>query len=201
MELERARQIARNVIYYFGAACEQIAIAGSIRRLKAEVKDIEIVYVPLYEEQEVNLFEVAQVPATEGRVTHLIRGGYWELDSHIKRNGPKYKRLVKDGVAIELFRAERDNWGLIYALRTGSADFMRAVVTRSDAEWAIGCMPTDMFMRDGDLWRMTPQGRQVIPTPTEESFFAAIGLPVFPPEERDIGRLCKWLRVRSSPWA
>lgn len=196
MELLKAQIVAQQVCEKLAPVCEKIAVAGSVRRGKDEVKDIEIVYVSKMEERRQDLFNWAPFPIAEDRIDDLRYAGFWQLDTQVKRNGSLYKRFrlgrEGEGSVIELFRARPENWGLIYALRTGSGEFMKAVVTRRDVRWGLGCMPTDMFMRDGDLWKMTPQGRQVIPTPTEEAFFGALALPVFPPSEREYERLLAW---------
>lgn len=46
MNLDYAKQIAEALIEELRPYCERISIAGSIRRGKQEVKDIEIVAVP-----------------------------------------------------------------------------------------------------------------------------------------------------------
>ena len=47
MELSKARDIADQVIERLRPHCERVQIAGSIRRGKERVKDIEIVASPL----------------------------------------------------------------------------------------------------------------------------------------------------------
>jgi len=188
MKLEQARRIGMVVVEMLAPACERerVGVAGSVLRGKAEPKDIEIVYIPRLVEERINLFEVAQVPATEGRIAELVRAGFWRFDVEVRRNGPKYKRLVHEasGMVVELFRAEMGNWGLVLALRTGPGDFNHLLVTRFR-----GAMPGNMVMRDGWLWRA---GRRV-ETPTEEAFFEALGVPWWPPQERTVGRLGEWL--------
>ena len=85
-----------------------------------------------------------------------------------------------------MFRAERANWGLILALRTGPGDFNKVLVTRS---WDGGAMVADMKMEGGYLWR---RGMR-LETATEEAFFAAMGLPCWEPGERTVGRLKEFL--------
>jgi len=197
MKLSMARTIGMEVVEAMAPGCDRVMIAGSVRRGKAEVKDIEIVYISRMVEEQVDLFNVAEMPATEGLIGDLVRNGFWHFDDQVKRNGPLHKRLVRPiynspgvgvpRVVIELFRAVIENWGLILALRTGPADFNRLLVTR-----LTGAMPADMQMRGGFLWRRG----QRLETPTEEIFFEEIGVPCWAPEERSAARLARWLWER-----
>lgn len=189
MDIEEARLIAHDAHGRLEPACKRIAIAGSVRRGALEVKDVELVYIPRLIEEPVSLFETAPVPMTSKLIADLVRKGYWRFDDQVKRNGPKYQRLVylASGVVIELFRAQLENWGLQLVLRTGPAVFNKILVDRMR-----GAMPVDMKMEDSFLWR---RGRRV-DTPTEMSFFEELGLPWIEPEERTAGRLWEILRER-----
>lgn len=183
MELEAARDLAHNVLYLINPACQQTTVAGSIRRGKPEVKDIELVAEPYYDHSPPNLFGEAgaQTSRLEEKIAELVGSGQLAFDKQTKRNGPKYKRLCLPGheMAIDLFIANAANWGNILAIRTGDADFSRALVT---SRVFGGLMPTDMRQKDGMLWR----GSQPVECFTEEDFFMHLGLfEIPPPSERD----------------
>lgn len=204
LRYKQAREIAAEVCKLLAPACERAAVAGSVRRQRAQVGDIEIAYVSRTESVKVGFWDVEEVLLSEERIQELVQAGVWRFDEKLPRNGPKYKRLRwgrnGDGPVIELFRAEPENWGLIYALRTGSAEFMHAIVTPQHLmrsghlrKGDLALMPDGMWMKDGRLWTMGEGvGRIQLITATEEEFFAAVGLPVFPPEEREIGTLGAW---------
>ena len=79
--LEVAQKIAVDICYKLQPFCEKINIAGSVRRKKPEVKDIEIVCVPKQETQ----YDMFGTPFTSGRNTgfrdsvlalgEIIKGG------------------------------------------------------------------------------------------------------------------------------
>ena len=194
MDLEEARLIAHDVHGKLEPACERIAIAGSIRREAVEVKDVELVYIPRMIETPADLFSTVPAPMTEKVIADLVHDGYWCFDDQVKRNGPKYKRLIHlaSGVVIELFRAQEENWGLQLVLRTGPAHFNQILVNRMG-----GVMPVDMKMEDGFLWRRGIQ----LETPTEEAFFAELGLPWLEPEERTAKRLWEFLQERRTSYS
>jgi hypothetical protein len=220
MKLDEARTIAGALCDLLRPACERIVIAGSIRREKAEVKDVEIVCLPI---ARMNLFGepagnvlAAEIEAAMAREVHLS----W--DRRTPRNGERYKRLwwagwnPSAGIAVDLFIADRDNYGNTLAIRTGDADFARLLVTDRAHS---GMMPSgragdgtwQMWQGGGYLWRI-PAGRYVtsngpppdgsalveperMPCPDEVTFFAALGIDSVPePRERDaacIARLRK----------
>lgn len=115
MQLQKAKKIAENILEQLKPHCERIEIAGSIRRLKPEPKDIEIVAIP--KPYDVGLFE-------SGIATVVNK---WEK---VKGELPcKYtQRILPDGIKLDLFFAMPENWGLIFAIRTGSADYSYKVL-------------------------------------------------------------------------
>jgi DNA polymerase/3'-5' exonuclease PolX len=189
VKLTQAQEVAHVIIETIAPACERVSVAGSIRRQKLEVKDVEIVYIPKMVKVQRDLFTFEDRPATEGLFYELAQQGFWRLDTRIKRNGPKYKRFVHTAsrMTIETFRADPDNWGLILALRTGPGLFNKLLVNRMG-----GAMPVDMAMSDGYLWK---RGKK-LQTPDEAAFFEAIGTPVWSPEQRSLETLERYLRTR-----
>ncbi len=187
MQLDQAREIGLEIIETLTPGCEQIVIAGSIRRDKPEPKDVEIVYRSKIEIVRLNLFENGPRAATERLVGDMVQNGTWRYDDVVRRNGPRYKRLIYKQVVIELFRADCDNWGYILALRTGPGEFNKLWATKS---WAGGCCPLDIELRSGYLWR---NGKKVTVS-KEADFFNEMRIPHWPPAERNPVRLAKWMR-------
>jgi len=191
MKWQEAWEIGMEVVEALAPACDRIMVAGSVRRAKPEPKDVEIVYVPRMQSERVDLFSYGDVPATETLIRDLVNRSFWNFDNQVKRNGPLHKRMMQhplasgDPVVIELFRANADNWGYILALRTGPGAFNKIWAAHP---WDGGCLPADIALKDGYLWR----GGRPVATPSEEEFFAAIGLPCWQPEERSAIRLAKF---------
>lgn len=115
MEYEAALLVAQKYLEMLRPHCERIAIAGSIRRREAWCNDIEIVCIPKPYDTGLFASGIALV------------AGQWPK---IKGEFPcKYtQRMLPEGIKLDLFTAEPGNWGVIYAIRTGPADYSHEVL-------------------------------------------------------------------------
>lgn len=173
-------------------ACARIAIAGSLRRFRPEVGDVELVAVslphaprfgkPAYPDQlTARLAELEQ----ERRIT---RYAYPDRPTALGKWGQRYKELrIMVGAQfaawkIDLFVTTAEQFGAIYTIRTGPADFSQAFVT---ALHQVG-------LKQEDGW-LTRDGTR-IPTPEEADYFGALGIDVIRPQERTVERL--WMDFR-----
>ena len=160
MNLSQALDIATRTRDLLAPHCDRIEIAGSIRRRKPDVGDIEIVAIP--KPYDTGLFSSGI--ATIVNRWPKVRG---ELPCRYTQ------RTLPDGIALDLFFATADNWGLIYAIRTGSADYSHHVLASG---WSSrGYKSIDgMITRDGRPY----------PMPEETDLFNIAGVPWTPPEAR-----------------
>ncbi len=124
MKLEEIRGLAEKFVKENNNLCVRMEIAGSIRREKAEPKDIEIVAIPKYNVGR-NLFgqEISRKNVLWKWIEscHRADGAKAGFDI-IKGSGdcPKYVQLqVHNGPKIDIFFATQENWGWIFFLRTG----------------------------------------------------------------------------------
>jgi DNA polymerase/3'-5' exonuclease PolX len=161
--LEEARRIAQKYVSLLSPHAERIEIAGSIRRGKPEVGDIEIVAIP---EKVMDMFGIAC--------------GYWEFSLPCKliKGGDRYKQFeLPEGLYLDLFVViPPAQWGVIFALRTGSAEFSHRLV--SPRPW--GYLPEGYYVKDGCLYC----DGELIPTPEEEDFLKVCGVAHKSPAER-----------------
>lgn len=186
--LRDAQWLAYEIVSWLQPGARQIAVAGSIRRHKPLVGDIEIVAEPVLTVSR-NLFgeETGHTSALDLIVEHHIAAGHWEYDPQVKRNSPKYKRLFVPSmnVAVDLFFVAARNWGNQLVIRTGSSDFGRLMLT---ARALGGLMPPGLSHHDGYLYRRAldehgaPAGaEEQLACLTEEQFFARLIGPGFMP--------------------
>jgi DNA polymerase/3'-5' exonuclease PolX len=159
MELERAKEIAEKYKAILAPMCERIAIAGSIRRQKPEVGDIEIVCIP------------------RGKDMYRFVG---TVNSWYKVKGEptgKYtQRVLPEGIKLDLFIANKDNWGLILAIRTGSADFSHRIL-------AVGWKRKGFKSENGILIAQDGSRRYIR---EEEDLFDLIGISFVDPIRREL---------------
>lgn len=172
-----ALALAEHLVTLLQPGCERILIAGSLRRQKKEVGDIELVAMPMLTPA-LDLFRQPiagmEHSGLDERLALLKTEGY-------TKNGPKYKQFIYQGVSVDLFIASPETWGCVATIRTGSADFTHWLVTprRSGG----GC-PSHLKFSEGRLI----SGGGHYPTPEEIDVFAALEQRWVEPVDRIDGR-------------
>ena len=154
--LQQAKAIADNLVGELRPFCDRIEIAGSIRRRKPEVKDIEIVCIP-------NDLEILQFIATVEQ-WQKIKG---------EATGKYTQRKLPEGINLDLFMANSNNWGLIFAMRTGSAEYSHRTLATT---WVkLGYKSVEGML--------TKNGVEVH-VPEERDLFSLLGIDYIEPEYR-----------------
>jgi DNA polymerase (family 10) len=167
MELKKARALAERIAAELAPMCERIEIAGSIRRQRPVVGDIDLVILP----------KPGQLQAIKARCVRtspqvlmdgeknflLIMSGNIQLDIFFAR-GPE----------PDMFAPKPGNFGSLLLCRTGSKDHNIYLVSNpwlQGARW----LPYEGVELDG----------KIIAGETEEDVFQALGLDFIPPERRE----------------
>jgi DNA polymerase (family 10) len=165
--LAEALDIAANVVAVLGPHCLKIDVAGSIRRQSPTIGDLEIVCLPDHDPLE---------------STPLFAGGFAQAVEQWpglkgSPDGRYTQPLLPSGLTLDLFMPHSDSYGLILAIRTGSADW-------SHKKLAIAWVCAG-FHSEGGLLRR--EDGSVIPCRTERELFDVIGLPWVEPVDREVG--------------
>lgn len=176
MKLEHAKAIAEELVKRLAPHCERIQIAGSIRREKPEVKDIEIVAIP--KPYEIGLFEsgIATVVNRWEKVKGELPCKYTQrviYPLHI--NGDIHVPDIS--IKLDLFFATPKNWGLILAIRTGSAEYSHQVL-------AMGWARKGYESIEGNLFHKASRWERSIPE--EKDLFDLIGIDWVEPKLRNL---------------
>lgn len=189
--LARASDIADGLRLLMSSYCERVEVAGSVRRRRETVKDIEIVAVPLIEEvpggdlwgnpeRADRLSEWLLRVAADGLLVprdvevHRADGSV----EHQRRVGRAYQTLAFEGVPVDLFVVHPPaDWGVIYALRTGPGDWNTRIVT-----------DCQRWFRRVEGGRVLHLGQHV-PCPEEADFFRAVGQGWVEPWDRTVERV------------
>jgi len=177
MKLIKAIEIAERIVAQLQPFCERIDIAGSIRRKKEDVGDIEIVCIRKGSE----LFSF--VGAINKYV--IIKGG---------ADGKYTQRIVESEhgqINLDLFMPSAPDYFRQLAIRTGSSDYSARVIASG---WkAKGWCGTDGGLRMIKECRSIGKNKWVCITsrPTlppvwhsEEEFFEWLGIEWIEPEKR-----------------
>lgn len=158
MNYKDAKQIAMKAAEELRPYCNRTEIAGSIRRKKSDVKDIEIVCIPKDE-------EILQFAALVNQ---------WEKIKG-EPTGKYTQRRLPEGINLDLFMAKPRNWGLIFALRTGSAAYSHKILAGT---WVrLGYRSVD---------GMLTKEEKLFGVPEEADLFDLLGLDFIEPEYRDV---------------
>ncbi len=181
--LAAAEAIAQELVMLLSPACERIVVAGSVRRRKPEVKDLEIVAVPAARSVRDLFGEVTdRMNLLEDLLSTLVDQG--EISAGRDGSGrpawgPRYKRAVYRGLPVDLFSViPPAQWGLTLLLRTGPWWYSKRVVTPRRHG---GLLPDWMAVRDGAMWHK--DGESLV-TAEEEDVFRLLQVPFVDPARR-----------------
>lgn len=164
MELQKAKAIAEELKSLLEPACERIAVAGSIRRQKPFVRDIDIVLIPANQGQ--LLYRLQQLGQIKSGKSKLIR-----------------VEPCKYGIPLDVYVATPEIWATLLLIRTGS--------TRHNVRLCSLAKGKSMKLHaDGTgLFRIEAQGCEGVEVriagDTEESIFEALGMQYKEPWERE----------------
>lgn len=161
-------------------ACHRIEIAGSLRRERPLVGDIEIVAIPqIITKTQANLFGEPLSETAESMVDGVLES--WPLTFH--KNGPKYKQFSFEWqpgwtFKVDLFlQPDPATWGWNFMIRTGSADFSKKMVVPCRFG---GYKPEWATVEGARVWR---EGK-ALDTREESHVFELWGMEFIEPKDR-----------------
>ncbi len=178
--LEDGRFIGEQVVSKLSDLCLGIEIAGSIRRGKPLVNDVEIVALPKH--------RGTLLARVDGLVIkRVIRKAVYG-EAKTERWGDKYRGFYLRGhdTNIELFIGDEHNIGSLLWLRTGPGDsnqLLMSLMIRYGSPYRA---------KDGDWWH----GNKKISVPTEKTLFDLWGMPYLDPKDRTEENYQKYLGKR-----
>lgn len=210
MELTQATDIAYRIRAILEPHCERIHIAGSVRRMKPEVKDIEIVCQPKRgkdmfggrSEENDPAFVLAAMSLGKRLRGHLTQGRYCQMGiPHtivaIDEGPPMRTGSTEVTINLDLFMPEPHDYFRQLAIRTGSADYSQHVIAKA---WRrLGWVGTEDGLRlekecegkeqSGGKITWTCKAKNPTLPPewdSEEAFFAWLKVPFLDPRNRNV---------------
>ncbi|MBE2229983.1 MAG: hypothetical protein IAE96_04995 [Chitinophagaceae bacterium] len=196
----KAAQVANFIYSRLSFHCQRIDIAGSIRRLRPDVKDIEIVCIPNKEEKQSDLFGNKEMITDRAFVEALaeitdivilgnVEGRYMKIRTSSK---------VCPGIHLDLFMPDPVDYYRQLAIRTGSADYAHQVLANAWRRkgWVgvqhLGlrreeeCFNTG---KDKNIWKLYHSIEKPTLPPvwaSEQEFFKWIGVELVDPQLREV---------------
>lgn len=179
-----ALEVASELCAALKPSCSRLIVAGSLRRRKADVGDVEIIYIPRFEDRQFDMFTVAPVNLADKTIGDLLNSG--ALSKRASKTGSfawgaKNKLAVhRSGIPVDLFAATESNWWNYLVCRTGPADSnTRICMAAQQRGWKWNPYGAG-FSRGGPL---AGEPEEYIVT-SEEDVFRFVGLPFAQPEDR-----------------
>ena len=180
--IAQAERIAKEVELLISHLCQKLTIAGSIRRQREDVGDIELVVIPL------------NLRALLVRLDNLVekeiitKALYRHVDGHanesqVPRWGEKLRCFHYKNMRVELSIATPENYGYQLWLRTGPADANEWIMVKLAEEKAA------IRFHEGYGWLTeytgnTPIYKHKLSIPDEQTFFKVLRLPYIIPRWR-----------------
>jgi len=179
--LELAEGVAETLVRHLESHCKRIQVAGSIRRRKPTVGDVELLCIPEFRIQHNLLGEVAdKVDLLDRKLQEFIKTGFLDYRRNAKGRrlgyGPRNKYLVHDsGIPVDVFTTSEEGWAMSLVVRTGPKEMNVRLMAEARKRAMRGHAYGEGFtLPDG-----SPLACQ-----SEQEVFAAVGWPCQPPADR-----------------
>jgi len=183
--LEAARAKALAIAKALEAHCERIEIAGSIRRGKTWVKDIDLVAIPKMKAKSALFGSVNEIAKTDFYAA--VKGIFAEMTAEGQRLIRGKAWATDKLISVDLYIATAEAWATLLLIRTGSAEHNIWMCSRARA-----C--GGKLHADGSGLEVPGQydpvaqrvvNNQVIRAKTEEEVFKAMGIAYAEPKDRE----------------
>lgn len=177
-----AKGVADGLVELLSPVCERIEIAGSLRRKKLRVGDVELVYVPKTRPVTDLLGEVCAVHnLVDELLSDLIADGRLEKRLNVKGStswGEKNKLAlhVPSGIPVDLFSITQAAFENYMVCRTGPASLNLEIAMRAQRKSFKWC-PYDGGFRSMSAGTLHP-------VRAEKDVFDFVGLDYMPPPAR-----------------
>ncbi len=155
--LERAQKFAEAIIKKLEPYCKRIEVAGSVRRKRPWVNDIDMVIIPK------DLWNL------HNEILNLCR------PHPAKMTGAKIMRIEVNSTQVDIYFADEKTWATLLLIRTGSKENnIRLCSLAKKRGWHLAASGDGLFNERGER----------IAGDSEQSIYQALGLGYQQPWER-----------------
>ncbi|MBI5957894.1 MAG: hypothetical protein HY866_04110 [Chloroflexi bacterium] len=219
LPLPLTQHLAAKLVTALEPACEQIVVAGSVRRQKAQIGDIELVCIPRIEShtaEQINLF--GEVVGQKTTVIHYLDHRLNALLTLSPDHHPIFRSMEAMAAVFKCYRRPAPVWAGPDLKRWGER-YKRFYLWVNDKQ---GAVAVDVFITTPAAWgailtiRTGPHDfskalmnhiryktpyvqeeghlrvkgtKEIVPVPSETDYFKHIGVPFLEPEKRTLQRL------------
>lgn len=160
MILSYADELTERITNVIQPHCHRIAVAGSVRRRRPAVNDIDLVVIPR------QFMWAGTIPQT------LIK----TLGATVTRNGDLIKQFNIDGHQLDLIHANHNNWGIRMLRWTGSKEHNIRLCTRAKK----------LNMKLAVSKGLLDQNGNLLEAKNEKQIFNLLHMDYIPPEKREV---------------
>lgn len=165
MNLSTADKHVEKLLEILGPYCDKIAVAGSVRRRRPVVNDIDLVILTRDPAAVKARCKVSCSPRADGN----------EIFTCVTTNGIQIDIFFAKHASGELFQHVPGTWGTVLLCRTGSKEhniYLCEHAKKKNLAWV-----PNAGVRDADY--------NILASETEEAIFKALKLDFIPPEQRE----------------
>lgn len=180
---EEANTVAAEILCWLDPACRRLVVAGSLRRQKPTVGDVEILYTPTYElrADPQDMFNTLTINLADEAIAKMEKEGVLERRKNVagrENFGPlnKLMRHRSTGIPVDLFcEPSLDDWWRSLVIRTGPKELnVRLITTAAIYKINVHAYGPGLTNFLGEP----------IPCDSEERFFEICGMKYLEPKDR-----------------
>jgi len=175
-----ALEVAKELCALLKPVTGRLVVAGSLRRGKMVVGDIEILFIPKLEDRKLDMFVSEGFNLTEEKIAAMVKYGTIAKRlnklGNVSAWGPENKLAVHcaSGISVDLFSTTPDKWWVSLVIRTGSKETNLALTT--------GAQRLGRHLHANGAG-VSENGHMMI-CRSEEDVFALCGVPYLAPKDR-----------------
>ena len=182
---------AREVCAALRPVTTRLMVVGAVRRRCAEVGAVDVLYVPRFEDRQLDMFTTEPMDMSEEVVGGLVLSGVLSKRPRMIGGQPSESfttwgaqnklAVYRGGVPVDLFKSKDEDWWNAVVFRTGSEQSNLRIAEAAQArgwKWNISGAG---FERGEMLGPIEKHGVE-----SEQEVFAFVGLPYLEPEEREV---------------
>jgi len=175
-----ALKVAKELCDALRPFTDNLIVAGSLRRRKQDVGDVEILFIPKLEWRNIDLLYQTQISLADEVLSSLLQKEIIRHRPNVNGSniwGEKNKLAVHvaSGIPVDLFTATPANWWNYLVCRTGSAEHNTRIAVAAQARgWKWHPYGSGFTDEKDNLVRVT----------SEKDIFTYLGLPYLEPWQR-----------------